>query len=411
MKCKRLLAIVLAVAAMMSLFVMPTSASADPIRDAIRDEVDWLDHFFTYGTYYMVVRVNKLMTDTNFQEVVVPADKYEAAIRDYFVVTDAQIEEIRNMNSGIARYNAEDRTYTIMNMLGAGREKQREYAGYVKNGNRYDVYYQTKEYTWLSDVYDEEIPLDEYIELYGIENEFGYKSKVEYKGVVYTNREGFCAITLANRGRCYTVEMNGDIVRIVSVKDVDTMPASFDDYFFKDVKEGTWYYDAVKFMSDKNYMNGYANGLFGPANHIQRQDFVVMLARMRHADLDAYAGQNGGLSDVPAKSYYSAAVAWAVDNGIITGYQSGKFGVGDVVNREQVATILYRYRNSPAVENAEETLAAYPDAAKVSAFARDAMAWAVQEGIISGTQSGKLSPAGAASRAQVAVIIHRMMTA
>ncbi len=177
---------------------------------------------------------------------------------------------------------------------------------------------------------------------------------------------------------------------------------------FPDVKEGAWYYDAVQYVTEKGYMSGYKNGRFGPANSLQRQDFVVTLARIAGADLTAYEGQAGTFSDVNANAYYAPSVAWAVDNGIITGYNAEKFGVGDVINREQVCTILYRYTGEPTVENAAEVLAAFPDAGRISGYAQDAMAWAVQNGVISGTSKGTVSPKTGASRAQIATIIMRM---
>ena len=179
------------------------------------------------------------------------------------------------------------------------------------------------------------------------------------------------------------------------------------DVTYPDVKTGAWYYDAVQYVSQHGLMTGYQNGRFGPADNLQRQDYVLILARMAGADLTAYENATGGLSDVKRGSYYAPAVAWAVDNGIITGYQNGKFGVGDSITREQVATILYRYNGSPAVTNAAATLAAFPDAARVSGFAFEAMAWAVDGGVISGT-NGKLAPTESASRAQIATILMRI---
>lgn len=175
---------------------------------------------------------------------------------------------------------------------------------------------------------------------------------------------------------------------------------------YPDVKTGAWYYDAVQYVSQNGYMTGYKSGKFGPADNLQRQDYVVILARMAGADLASYRNANGGLSDVKVGSYYAPAVAWAVDNGIITGYKSGKFGVGDSITREQVCTILYRYNNSPVMTDTAAILAAFPDAARVSAFAKDAVAWAVDGGVISGT-NGKLAPTQSASRAQIATIIMR----
>ncbi|MCI6387891.1 MAG: leucine-rich repeat protein, partial [Ruminococcus sp.] len=117
----------------------------------------------------------------------------------------------------------------------------------------------------------------------------------------------------------------------------------FEYRLFPDVPYGVWYTDAVKYNLERGYITGYSNGTFGPANNIQRQDFALILARIAGADLSAYEGQNGGFSDVPSNAYYSAAVAWAKDRGIVTGYSADNFGVGTYISREQICLILSRY--------------------------------------------------------------------
>ena len=178
--------------------------------------------------------------------------------------------------------------------------------------------------------------------------------------------------------------------------------------WYPDVKAGSWYDEAVEYVSDEGYMSGYKNGNFGPANDLQRQDFVVTLARIANANLNKYLNKNGNMIDVSKNAYFASAVAWAVDNGIITGYKNGKFGVSDKITREQVCTILYRFKGQPRVTNADATLAQFPDKNKISPYAKDAMVWAVQNGIISSTSKGTISPATGASRAQIATIIMRM---
>jgi len=176
---------------------------------------------------------------------------------------------------------------------------------------------------------------------------------------------------------------------------------------YPDVSTSDWYFDAVEYCSEKGYMSGYSNGRFGPGDTLKRQDFVVILARIAGANLTKYANQSSKMPDVVKGSYYAAAVNWAVDNGIIGGYQNGKFGVGDSITREQVATILYRYMGSPKVTNTN-VLNAFTDKGKVSAFAKDAMMWAVQNGVISGKNSTTLAPTATASRAEIATIVMRM---
>ena len=177
---------------------------------------------------------------------------------------------------------------------------------------------------------------------------------------------------------------------------------------FPDVAKGSWYYDAVKYVSKKGFITGYQNGRFGPSENIRRQDFVSILARISGADLSQYQNVKPKLSDVKQGSYYAAAVNWAVDEGIIAGYQNGKFGVGDPITREQVAAIFYRYMGEPYVSGADSVLAKFRDRSKISPYAKTAVAWAVQNNIISGMSDGRIAAKEGASRAQIAVIIQKM---
>ena len=175
---------------------------------------------------------------------------------------------------------------------------------------------------------------------------------------------------------------------------------------FPDVASNDWYFNAVKFNAEKGYVTGYSNGTFGPSNNIQRQDFVLILARIAGADLSAYEGQNGGFSDVQAGAYYASAVAWAKDKGIVTGYSADNFGVGTYITREQISLILCRYLNGSASGNVDTILNAYSDGGNTSPWAKAGVAWAVENGIIG--NSDYLNPNGNAGRAEVAQIIYNM---
>ena len=175
---------------------------------------------------------------------------------------------------------------------------------------------------------------------------------------------------------------------------------------FPDVRMGDWYYDAVKYNFERGYITGYSNGTFGPSNNIQRQDFVLILARIAGADLSAYEGKNGGFSDVPSNAYYSAAVAWAKDKGIVTGYSADNFGVGTYITREQISLILCRYLGGEASGDVDAIINAYPDGGNTSPWAKAGVAWAVENGIIG--NSDYLNPNGNAGRAEVAQIIYNM---
>ena len=178
------------------------------------------------------------------------------------------------------------------------------------------------------------------------------------------------------------------------------------EIIFPDVANEAWYYNAVAFNVAKGYFHGYGNGTFGPADNIQRQDFVVVLAKIANADLSAYKGQNGGFADVPTNDYYSAAVAWARDNKILSGYADGRFGVGDPITREQACKIFYSYCKGSVSGDVSAVLAGYPDGGNVSDWARTAVAWAAQNGVVGG--NGTLNPVGNANRAEMAQIIMNM---
>ena len=175
---------------------------------------------------------------------------------------------------------------------------------------------------------------------------------------------------------------------------------------FPDVRMGDWYYDAVKYNFERGYITGYSNGTFGPSNNIQRQDFVLILARIAGANLSAYEGQNGGFSDVQAGAYYASAVAWAKDKGVVTGYSADNFGVGTYITREQISLILCRYLNGSASGDVDTILNAYSDGGNTSPWAKAGVAWAVENGIIG--NSDYLNPNGNAGRAEVAQIIYNM---
>ena len=175
---------------------------------------------------------------------------------------------------------------------------------------------------------------------------------------------------------------------------------------FPDVRSGDWYFNAVKFNAEKGYVTGYSNGTFGPSNNIQRQDFVLILARIAGANLSAYEGKNGGFSDVQAGDYYASAVAWAKDKGIVTGYSADNFGVGTYITREQISLILCRYLGGETSGDVDTILNAYSDGGNTSPWAKAGVAWAVENGIIG--NSDYLNPNGNAGRAEVAQIIYNM---
>ena len=186
------------------------------------------------------------------------------------------------------------------------------------------------------------------------------------------------------------------------------------DTVYPDTSKTGWYHDAVTYVTGRGIMSGYSNGKFGTSDGIQRQDFLVMLARLANADLDEYMYKSE-FPDVKAGSYYEAAVNWGYENGIVTGYQNGEFGVGDKITREQIVTFLYRYadnycdRDTSVSSSAENNaLGKYSDYRKVSGFAKAPMLWALENGVLSGKTASTIVPHGNAQRCEVAKIMYNI---
>lgn len=174
---------------------------------------------------------------------------------------------------------------------------------------------------------------------------------------------------------------------------------------FDDVAEDAWYSEAVQYVYDNGIMNGVGEERFAPNETVTRGMLVTILHRMEG---EPAAAGSPSFEDVKAGSYYEKAVLWAAEKKIVTGYSDTSFGPNDSITREQVATILYRYTQYKgiAVEKKGD-LSKYDDAKNISSYASDAMAWAEGQGLITGTGPSTLDPKGLTTRAQMATIIMR----
>jgi hypothetical protein len=170
---------------------------------------------------------------------------------------------------------------------------------------------------------------------------------------------------------------------------------------FTDVEKGIWYYDAVQYVYENGLMAGTSADTFSPDLATSRGMIVTILYRL--AGSPAVGASD--FTDVPANQYYSAAVAWAAANRVVSGYGDGRFGPNDPITREQMALILQGYARLEGRDvSARADLSAYTDAGKVSDYALEAIRWARAVGLINGTSATTLTPGGTATRAQAAVI-------
>ncbi len=176
---------------------------------------------------------------------------------------------------------------------------------------------------------------------------------------------------------------------------------------FADVRADDWFYESVQYVYEHDLMLGTSDTTFSPAASTERGMIVTILWRMEGRP-EAADAQN--FSDVQSGAYCAEAVAWANENGIVLGYGNGRFGPKDTITREQLAAILYRYaRYKGADMGAGGTLDRFTDAAEISDYAREAMAWAVEQGIITGKSGGVLAPKGQATRGETAAMLMRYL--
>ena len=164
-----------------------------------------------------------------------------------------------------------------------------------------------------------------------------------------------------------------------------------------------WAENAINFVTSHELYFGTSENTFSPDTAMTRGMLAVVLHNL---ESNPTTSQKLEFKDVKADTWYTNAVQWAADQNIVSGYKNGKFGPNDNITREQLAVMLYRYAGSPAHSQNELHFA---DANHVSAYAKEAMQWAVEEGIISGTDNNTLNPKKNATRAEVAAMLMRLM--
>jgi len=171
---------------------------------------------------------------------------------------------------------------------------------------------------------------------------------------------------------------------------------------FADVPSGNWAADAVAFASAHELFSGTSDTTFSPDQVMSRGMLASVLYRLEGSPEQDGAATFG---DVGSDAWYADGVAWATENGIANGYGNGQFGPDDSITREQFVVMLWKYAGSP--QAGSQTLG-FTDAAQVSGYAKEALCWAVECGILSG-YDGQLAPGGTATRAQAAQMLKNFM--
>ena len=172
---------------------------------------------------------------------------------------------------------------------------------------------------------------------------------------------------------------------------------------FYDVAQGAWYYDAVQYVTQRGLMTGVSDRQFAPNAILSRAQAVQILYALAGGPT---VSASNDFVDVNRGDWYADAVAWATANGVVSGMGKGMFGPNAPLTREQLARILYHYAQVAEYVPHQGSMAVqkFSDSASISGWALEAVQWAVNAGLISGTGGGMLDPDGTATRAQVAQI-------
>ena len=173
---------------------------------------------------------------------------------------------------------------------------------------------------------------------------------------------------------------------------------------FVDVKESDWFYKAVSYALENDLMSGISEDIFAPNTPLTREMLAMVLYNIEGKP------ENIGINtftDVKDNMWYTDAILWANENGIVAGYDNGAYGVGDFITREQFATILYCYANYKGYDTTQGGMAVqeFWDYENISDYAKPAMDWAVNADIIRGMNDNKLMPQGKATRAEGATML------
>ena len=179
---------------------------------------------------------------------------------------------------------------------------------------------------------------------------------------------------------------------------------------FTDVPAGTWYAADVATVTGEGLMTGVTEATFVPGGTASRSMLATILWRMAG---EPAATASAGFADVPAAAWYAAAVDWAFEAGVTSGADENLFQPDGALTREQVVTMLYHFAVAQGYDVSEGGMAAreYPDFDQVSTWAGEAVTWAVNAGILTGTDAGTLNPQGTATRAQLASLLVRFLSA
>ena len=173
---------------------------------------------------------------------------------------------------------------------------------------------------------------------------------------------------------------------------------------FDDLEDGAWYMDYVAAAYELGLMQGYDESTFGPDDSLTRAQMVQVLANLSQVDLTAYAGKNGGFTDVPATSWFAPAIAWASELGLVNGRGDGTFDPDEPISRQHLCSIMARYLRLFDLEP-DATIAPFDDDAEMDDTSREDVYYCAAMGLVNGMGENSFAPKAEATRAQLAKIL------
>lgn len=259
--------------------------------------------------------------------------------------------------------------------------------------------------------YDGELLADATMSVAGVENSTIYPAEISVE------------IDYEEEYKKYIQSILGDdVVFIDGLEDPktdETLPvdkAETDDKaeetaVFSDVAADDWFFESVNYAKENGLMSGVSSTEFAPEESVTRAMLVVVLHRLEGTPPPAKSSE---FADVEAGQWYTAGIAWAAEQGIVNGVEDDKFAPDAKITREQIAAIMHRYAvyKGYDVSIGESTnILSYDDVDKVSEYAIAPVQWAVGSGLVKGKTASTLNPEDNATRAEIAVILHRFIEA
>ena len=217
-------------------------------------------------------------------------------------------------------------------------------------------------------------------------------------------------VTIDNPETPTTPTLDEDDVPLAEVSSDDVPLAEEPSNAFTDVRNRDWFYDDVLYVTSNGYMNGTSAEMFGPNQTLTRAMVVTILYRIAGSPT-VISGSK--FTDVPVAQWYSEAVSWGVDNGLVKGYGNELFGTFANITRQDMSAIVHRYANATGLDSESAYNSVYNgfiDEENISDYAAKPVEWCVENGIINGKPGGYFGPQGNTTRAEFAAILHRFVT-